>query len=144
MINKIEDRAIINGKITCTRRLEWDSMHRVTGHNGKCKCFHGHRYVAEITCEASELNQLGMVIDFGIIKKVVGEWINTNWDHTAIFMKNDTDPSIKYIAESNKNNGSPVYYLDEAPTAENIAKELAIISNKLLSIYLIRITKIII
>ncbi|RME25899.1 MAG: hypothetical protein D6798_07880, partial [Deltaproteobacteria bacterium] len=30
--------------VTCTRRLEWDSMHRIPRHESKCRAFHGHRY----------------------------------------------------------------------------------------------------
>ncbi len=118
--------------VTCTRKLEWDAMHRVPGHSGKCKCFHGHRYVAEITCSATCLDENGMVIDFGAIKKYVGAWIDKHWDHTAILMKGDSDSAIESIAHSNAQNGSPVYFLEGVPTAENIATELASIAQNLL------------
>ena len=88
--------------ITVTRRLEWDAMHRIPLHESKCKAFHGHRYVAEITCTAEGLDQLGRVIDFGVIKGIVGRWIDERWDHTAILMRNDPDPAVPVLAASNE------------------------------------------
>jgi 6-pyruvoyltetrahydropterin/6-carboxytetrahydropterin synthase len=118
--------------VTCTRRLEWDSMHRLPGHEGHCRCFHGHRYVAEITCIADQLDVCGRIVDFGVIKERVGAWIDQAWDHTAILMHGDDDPAIPLIAASNERMGKPVYWLDGPPSAENIVQELARISSDLL------------
>ena len=118
--------------LTCTRRLEWDSMHRIPGHEGKCRAFHGHRYAAEITCNASGLDECGRIIDFGVIKAKVGRWIDQNWDHTAILMKEDSDPAIRALAESNERHGRSVYWLDAPPTVENLADELSRICSSLL------------
>ena len=107
-------------------------MHRVPEHEGKCKAFHGHRYVAELTCLAPQLDSLGRVIDFGALKDIVGRWIDDTWDHTAILMRNDPDPAVKQIIQSNKDYGRPAYLLDGPPTAENIAAELASIAQRLL------------
>lgn len=126
---------------TCTRRLEWDAMHRVPDHDGACRAFHGHRYVAEITCDGVIADD-GMIVDFGIIKRVVGNWIDENWDHTAILYKNDPDPAVKMIAESNAKYGKPVYYLDQPPTAENISIELFRITEQLLGDQQIRVVRI--
>ena len=118
--------------IVCTRRLEWDAMHRVPGHEGRCKAFHGHRYAADVTVNAPQLDGLGRVIDFGVLKEVVGGWIDATWDHTAILMRTDPDPAVRTIIDSNKVHGRPVYLLDAPPTAENIAAELAHCAQKLL------------
>ena len=118
--------------IVATRRLEWDAMHRVPEHEAKCKAFHGHRYAAELTCTAPSLDTLGRVIDFGLLKDIVGRWIDDTWDHTAILMRTDPDPAIQQIIASNKRHGRPVYLIEGPPTAENIAAELAQVSQKLL------------
>ena len=118
--------------IVCTRRIEFDAMHRIPLHESKCKAFHGHRYAAEITCVADELDSLGRVVDFGVIKSRVGNWIDSNWDHTAILMKGDDDPAVQILAQSNANHGRPVYWLERHPTAENIAAELGTIATELL------------
>ena len=84
--------------ITCSRRIEWDAMHRIPLHESKCKAFHGHRYAAEITCVADGLDSLGRVIDFSVIKNRVGSWIDEKWDHTAILMRGDPDPAVRRAA----------------------------------------------
>jgi len=121
----------IMGKITCTRRLEWDAMHRIPNHESSCRAFHGHRYVAEIECEADALDELGRVIDFGLVKAKVGSWIDEYWDHTAILAKDD--PEAGAVAEVNARMQSPVYWLSAHPTAENMVAELARVSQELLS-----------
>ncbi len=105
-------------------------MHRVPLHTGACRAYHGHRYVAEITCKGS-VKEDGMIIDFGIIKSLLGDWIDNNWDHTAILQRSDSDPAIRYIQESNEKYGKPVYFMDLAPTSENIAIELFTVASRL-------------
>ncbi len=117
--------------VTCTRRLEWDSMHRIPRHESKCRAFHGHRYAAEIRCRADALDDRGRVIDFGVIKERVGGWIDERWDHTAILMRDD--PEAGPIADANQRLGRPVYWLDAPPTAETIVLELARVAAELLA-----------
>lgn len=118
-----------------TRRLEWDAGHRVLGHEGKCKHLHGHRYVAEVTVEALQLDPLGRVVDFGIIKTLIGAWVDQNWDHNFLAHSNDplialwdgwvgthvgAGPTITKLFS-----GHPPYAMKYGnPTAENIAREL--------------------
>ncbi len=106
--------------ITCTRRLEFDSAHRVMGHEGKCKNLHGHRYVVEATFAAKSLDTLGRVVDFGVIKDVLGGWLDSNWDHTTILFDQDK-PLGKSIAD---HTGQTIFYLPTNPTAENMAEYL--------------------
>lgn len=127
--------------ITVTRRLEWDAMHRVPGHDGACKAFHGHRYRAEITCQG-DVPENGMIIDFGAIKAVVGSWIDQNWDHTAILYHLDQDPAVAAIKASNASYGRPVYEMTSPPTAENIAAELLKIASALLERFGISVTSV--
>lgn len=117
--------------VTCTRRLEWDAMHRVPHHNGPCRAFHGHRYAAEIECSGSVQHD-GMIIDFGALKSVIGSWIDENWDHTALLWAEDSEPAIEAIKLANEKYGKPVYFLEDPPTAENIASELGRIAQELL------------
>lgn len=116
--------------ITVTRRLEWDAMHRIPLHESKCRAFHGHRYAAEITCTAPQLDDLGRVVDFGVIKQLVGTWIDDHWDHTAILMQGDEEAGP--LAEANARLGRPVYWLAVHPTAENVVAELAVVAQRLL------------
>lgn len=107
-------------KITCTRRIEFDAAHRIMEHESKCKDLHGHRYVIEASFSSSELDALGRVIDFGIIKEKLGAWVDNNWDHTTILFDKDSTlgKSISDIT------GQTIFYLPYNPTAENMAKFL--------------------
>ena len=106
--------------ITCTRRVEFDAAHRVMEHESKCKMLHGHRYVLEATFVAKDLDKLGRVIDFGVIRKELGDWIDENFDHNTILSVDDKILGEK-ISESIK---QKIFYLPYNPTAENIAKFL--------------------
>lgn len=106
-----------------TKRLEFDAGHRVPLHASKCRTPHGHRYVAEITCRAPTLTEEGFVIDFGDIKKIVGGWIDDNWDHTCVYQFGD--PLMGELSNLSREAGlRPFYVLDYAPTAENMARHL--------------------
>lgn len=106
--------------ITVTRKLEFDAAHRILKHESKCKNLHGHRYVLEATFNANELDNLGRVIDFGVVKEVLGAWIDEHLDHNTILSIKD-----KNLGEQiEKETGQKIYYLDENPTAENIALHL--------------------
>ena len=42
--------------IVCVRKIEFDSAHRLINHEGKCRMFHGHRYVIEASFTAKKLS----------------------------------------------------------------------------------------
>lgn len=103
--------------LTCTRRIEFDAAHRLRGHEGKCRNLHGHRYVVEASFSAPQLDELGRLIDFGIIKQRLGEWIDTNWDHTVILW--DADNTLGGLVAGET--GQTIFYMPVNPTAENMA-----------------------
>ena len=106
--------------ISVTRKLEFDAAHRILNHESKCKNLHGHRYSLEASFCADNLDDLGRVIDFGVIKEVLGAWIDEHLDHNTILSIKD-----KSLGEQiEKQTGQKIYYLNENPTAENIALHL--------------------
>ena len=60
-------------------------------------------------------------------------WIDEHWDHTAILSRSDDDPVVAVLAASNEGHGRPVFWIDGAPTAENIVLKLASVSRELLA-----------
>ncbi len=106
--------------ITCTRKIEFDAAHRIIKHESKCKMLHGHRYSLEATFTSKELDNLGRVIDFGVIKEVLGSWIDDNLDHNTILSVKDKILGDSITAQTNQK----IYYILENPTAENIAKHI--------------------
>jgi 6-pyruvoyltetrahydropterin/6-carboxytetrahydropterin synthase len=103
--------------ITCSRRLEFDAAHRVKCHESKCNNLHGHRYVVEVTVTAPQLDTLGRVVDFGVIKEKLGAWIDHHWDHQTILWQEDSALGEAIAAQTQQE----IYYLPTNPTAENLA-----------------------
>jgi 6-pyruvoyltetrahydropterin/6-carboxytetrahydropterin synthase len=127
-------------KITAVREHSFDAGHRVVGHAGHCRNCHGHRYTVQIFCEPVDgLDALGMVVDFGVIKTMVCVWIDDNLDHRFIAWKKDPLGSV--IEEEAP--GS-VYWLDDNPTAENIAAMLLLKAGELLAGHGVNVVKIVV
>ncbi len=103
--------------VSITQRIEWDMGHRLgDGYPSKCRHAHGHRYVAEVSFTAPDLDRYGMVVDFGEVRDVVKGWIDSTLDHRMIL--SNRDPLLAVL----QNAGEPLYVMDVNPTAENIAK----------------------
>lgn len=103
-----------------SRDFEFDAAHRVLGHPGACAYLHGHRYRLRVVVEADELNALGMLIDFGDIKRIVEERVLSKWDHAALFRYDD--PLVQMVLEAQPEAPDRVVTLPDNPTAEVMAK----------------------
>ena len=105
-------------KMTATRTHEIHCGHRVYNHGGKCQHLHGHSYIFTLHCAADSgrLNELGMVIDFGDIKRLLCQWLEDNWDHHFLIW--DEDPYTDWL----KDIDPTVKDVPFNPTAENIAE----------------------
>lgn len=131
---------------TITRRIEFDYGHRVLGHEGKCKHLHGHRGVAEITV-SGDLDPLGRVIDFSVLKSVVGKWVDDNWDHNMLLHPKDPLCGLGQSGQVSPlwmeqifNGKEPYVFPPETnPTAENIARVLGEKAIELLKPYHIEV-----
>jgi len=57
---------------TVTKRIEIAGAHRLAlPYESKCSNLHGHNWIVTVTCQTDKLNNAGMVVDFGEIKKMV-------------------------------------------------------------------------
>ncbi len=101
-----------------TRRLEFDAAHRVMNHESKCATLHGHRYVVLITATADQLDDIGRIIDFSVLKNQIGSWLDEHWDHNSIICSQDevTINALKSIPRKKE-----PYIAAWNPTAENMA-----------------------
>lgn len=111
--------------LTITRKLEFDYGHRVLGHEGKCRHIHGHRGVVELTVTAAALDTVGRVIDFSVIKREVGGWLDDSLDHN--FLAHPEDPLLTLAEDTETFYGvfagkHPFVMPYGNPTAENIAR----------------------
>ena len=109
--------------ISITRRLEFDSGHRIPNHDGQCKHLHGHRYAIEVTLTGEVADHPGkaddgMVLDFGDIKRLTNEYIVDLWDHAFLVAKED-EGLVAFLATL-PNHKTVV--MEHVPTVENLAK----------------------
>jgi 6-pyruvoyltetrahydropterin/6-carboxytetrahydropterin synthase len=120
---------------TVTRQFHFSYAHRILGHAGKCRHLHGHNGMAEIVLAAPSLDDLSMVVDFGVVKKEFGKWIDGVWDHNILLSKHD--PLLLATAAALGTDifqgKAPFIFLDGQPTAENMAKHLHRVAADLLA-----------
>jgi 6-pyruvoyltetrahydropterin/6-carboxytetrahydropterin synthase len=80
----------------------FSSAHQLRGYKGKCENLHGHNYKIEIYARGRELNNIGLLVDFGELKEAA-------------------DEIVRYLDHRNINELPP---FDEElnPSAENLAR----------------------
>lgn len=104
-------------KIEIVRKFHFSAGHRVYQHESKCANMHGHNYVLWVYARAKELDHLGRVIDFSVLKERIGEWLATYWDHTFLYYDQDKElVELAKIAPQLK----PWFVCSFNPTAENM------------------------
>jgi len=99
------------------RRIRFCAGHRLYRHGGKCEFFHGHNYTADFYITGDQVDDVGRVIDFAELKRILKGWIDENWDHSFILCKEDQNgiQAIKMVEPCK------YYLLPYNPTAENLA-----------------------
>jgi 6-pyruvoyltetrahydropterin/6-carboxytetrahydropterin synthase len=80
--------------------------HALRGYRGKCENVHGHNYRVRVTLEGPQLDDIGLLVDFTELKRVVRE-IMGRLDHQFI---NDLEP-FKTVNPSAENLAK--YFYDE-------------------------------
>lgn len=105
--------------ITAERYHDISCGHRVFGHENKCAHLHGHNYRFHFTITANELDGVGRVLDFSVIKSHLCMWLEENFDHKMLIW--EKDPWLKPLKEIDPYGVLSVPF---NPTAENIAAYL--------------------
>lgn len=113
--------------IRLTKEFTFEAAHMLEGYDGLCREIHGHSYKLFVTVkgepQCSECSpKLGMVMDFGILKRIVNEQIVARLDHS--FMMRRT-PQADEIAEALGYKLEKVVLTDYQPTCENMLVDFA-------------------
>lgn len=122
-------------KIWASRYHDFSAGHRVVGHENKCRFLHGHNYRVHFKCSAEQLDGVGRVIDFGVIKGLLCEWVEDNWDHRFLMWNEDPLCGSMGSCDYAQLDPTPIPSNDELidesivplpfnPTAENMAEYL--------------------
>jgi 6-pyruvoyltetrahydropterin/6-carboxytetrahydropterin synthase len=114
-------------KIRITKQFNFETGHALYGYDGKCKNVHGHSYKLSVTVIGKPISnisnvKLGMVIDFGDLKKIVLSEIVDKFDHATVFNKNT--PHVELANELEKR-GHNVILVDYQPTSEMMLIDFA-------------------
>lgn len=117
--------------IRVTKIFDFETSHALYNYDGLCRNIHGHSYKLYVTVTGKpiideESPKLGMVIDFGVLKKIVKEHIVDIYDHSLmLYHKEDVR---KFI------NSNPlfkrIHILDFQPTCEKMIVYFAEIIEK--------------
>ena len=115
------------GKIRITKQFNFETGHALFGYDGKCRNVHGHSYKLSVTVIGIPITdtsnvKLGMVIDFGDLKKIVKEEIVDQFDHATVFNKNT--PHLE-LAKELMDRGHNVILANYQPTSENMVIDFA-------------------
>ena len=80
----------LNGRVYCEVRMyrlriesHFDAAHKLDGYKGKCARLHGHTWKVEVFVIGEKLDEVGMVVDFEVLKGKVKE-ITEKLDHTFL------------------------------------------------------------
>ncbi|OFX28529.1 MAG: 6-carboxytetrahydropterin synthase QueD [Bacteroidetes bacterium GWA2_32_17] len=120
-------------QVRVTKEFKFEMAHALWNYDGLCKNIHGHSYILYVTVLGEPIadnnnKKLGMVIDFGDLKKIVNQVIVTDMDHSLVV--------------SEKSNYTPLFetgqmferhhILPYQPTCENMVVDFAERIKKLL------------
>jgi 6-pyruvoyltetrahydropterin/6-carboxytetrahydropterin synthase len=81
-----------------TVQRHFSAAHSLRQYDGPCSRLHGHNYLVEVSVSGFALDDLGMVMDFGELKRLCDEVID-QLDHQ---MLNDLEPFAEQNATSER------------------------------------------
>lgn len=81
--------------------MDFSAAHNLRGYRGKCETLHGHNWKVRVAVESKKLDQVGMVVDFKIVKEYLRSILDL-LDH-------------KYLNQIS-------YFKKINPTSENISR----------------------
>lgn len=126
-----------------SKRMEVAAAHNLNlPYESKCTNCHGHNYIITVYLMSEELNEVGMVADFAIIKKQIHEVLDHHYlndilpnnptaEHMAYWIANKLDEcynaNICYRCDVQESEGNIAYYFNEGLCQK--LKELGINAN---------------
>jgi len=98
-------------------------------HESKCAHLHGHNYVVYLEAETlhdcrKELDSVGRIVDFSVIKDIYDPWIQRHWDHGFILFTEDSEAINVLTGFDTGKQQQKLFLLASNPTAENLASFL--------------------
>ncbi len=115
--------------IRVTKEFNFEMAHALYNYDGLCKHIHGHSYKLFVTIAGTpETNtdspKLGMVMDFGELKKIINKNIVDIYDHALVLNQKSEGAVAEHQMFDRK------IIVDYQPTSENLIIEYAKIIEK--------------
>ncbi|MBQ5394363.1 MAG: 6-carboxytetrahydropterin synthase [Alistipes sp.] len=112
--------------IRLTKEFSFEAAHALGGYDGPCREIHGHSYRLFVTIKGEPSTdpmnpKQGMVMDFGVLKKIVNEEIISRFDH-ALVLRSTADEGLRRVLAEQFDNVVTVEY---QPTCENMLDDFA-------------------
>ncbi len=112
--------------IRITKEFKFEMAHALKGYDGPCRNIHGHSYELLVTISGHPITddnspKLGMVMDFGDLKKIVRTTIVDVFDHALVLNSNMPQDLTEKLSE----NFEKVILLDYQPTSELMIADFA-------------------
>lgn len=106
--------------IRLTKEFKFEMAHALKGYDGLCRNIHGHSYELMVTVTGTPVSdsastKLGMVMDFGDLKKIVRKSIIDEFDHALVLNRESAD-DFNVDAEM----FGRTILVDYQPTSENM------------------------
>lgn len=84
----------------------FEAAHQIKDYPGKCARLHGHNWVVEAVVQGTELDGLGMLVDFKDVKHTLGSVLD-RFDHRFL---NELTPFSEGINPTAENLARIIYY----------------------------------
>ena len=113
-------------QIRVTKEFRFESAHALMGYDGPCKNVHGHSYELSVTVIGAPIDdrasaKLGMVMDFGDLKKIIKKQIVDPFDHALLLNSEVPQRELQNYGEPFTN----IVLLPYQPTSENFLLDFA-------------------
>ena len=116
----------MNPTIRITKKFKFEMAHALKGYDGLCRNIHGHSYEFLVTIAGNPITdenspKLGMVMDFGDLKKIVRKTIVDIFDHALVLNSSMPKDLLVKLGE----NFEKVILLNYQPTSELMITDFA-------------------
>ncbi|MFT4705691.1 MAG: 6-pyruvoyltetrahydropterin/6-carboxytetrahydropterin synthase [Bradymonadia bacterium] len=103
-------------------RHNFETAHRLFGDDApeKCRSIHGHSWWVTVTLAGRELDEQGMLVEFGAFKSAWRGWLDSTVDHHLVMSV--ADPLVVVLREMEPEHR--LLTLPWSPTTENLAAYL--------------------
>ena len=113
--------------IRLTKEFNFEAAHSLEGYDGACREIHGHSYRLFVTIKGEPSTdpydpKQGMVMDFGLLKRIVNEQIVSRFDHAFVVRRTAQGQHLRHMLSDYYHN---IVMVDYQPTCENMLSDFA-------------------